>query len=405
MSHIHPSDLQGLSQLAVDGVLGTTSLVEEMHYAIGRVSGPSLPSKDRRTRGITGLVYRSIHGITGLVGATTGLAFRQVMPRLPQPESTPERDRALAALNGVLGDHLEATHNPLALPMTLRHQGHVLTPDTDRLSVMLPQSNGKIAVFLHGLCMSEHHWTPDPEASDKTDLTRAVHDEAGYLPLRLSYNTGRPIQANGRELADKLEAMLQAWPEPDDELVLIGHSMGGLVAHSACHQATQTGHSWPARTRCLITLGSPHHGAPLERIGHQVDRALALTPFSRPFTRLGAIRSAGITDLRYGNLTAQEDRQASRSTSGESPDHPVQSLPELRFYALAACLGSTPSEKRSRLLGDGLVPVDSALGRHPDPQRHLAFAPENQALLCDVSHLDLPTHPETLSTVLRWLEG
>jgi hypothetical protein len=83
----------------------------------------------------------------------------------------------------------------------------------------------------------------------------------------------------------------------------------------------------------------------------------------------------------------------------------VQSLPELRFYALAACLGSTPSEKRSRLLGDGLVPVDSALGRHPDPQRHLALAPENQALLCDVGHLDLPTHPETLSTVLRWLEG
>lgn len=405
MSHVHPADLQGLSQLAVDGVLGTTSLVEEMHYAIGRVAGPSLPSIARRTRGITGLVYRSIHGITGLVGASSGLAFRHILPHLPQPDSTPERDRALAGLNGVLGDHLEATSNPLALPMTLRYQRQVLTPETDRLCSMLPRSDGKIAVFLHGLCMSEHHWTPEPEASGKIDLTRAVDDGAGYLPLRLSYNSGRCIRANGRELADQLEALLHAWPEPVHDIVLIGHSMGGLVAHSACQQASLAGHSWLGRTCRLVTLGSPHHGAPLERIGHHVDRALALSPFSRPFTRLGAIRSAGITDLRSGCLIEQEDRQAGDSTSGESPYHPTQSLPDLRFFALAACLGSTPSEKRSRLLGDGLVPLDSALGRHADPRRHMALPSQNRALLCDVGHMNIPTHPETGSTVLRWLEG
>ncbi len=404
MSHIHPADLQGLSQLAVDGVLGTTSLVEEMHYAISRVSGPSLPSKDRRTRGITGLVYRSIHGITGVVGTTTDLAFRQVVPRLPQPDSTPERDRALAALNGVLGDHLEATTNPLVLPMALRHQGQTLTPATHQLSGLLPQSSGRIAVFLHGLCMSEHHWTPDIEASDKIDLTRAVHADAGYLPLRLSYNTGRTIQANGREFANRLEALLGAWPEPVDEIVLIGHSMGGLVARSACHHAQLAGQAWIEQTRHLITLGSPHHGAPLERIGHQVDRALALTPFSRPFTRLGAIRSAGITDLRFGKLVDAGGRQAGDATSRETRNQPLHSPSHLRFCALAACLGSAPSEKRSRLLGDGLVPVDSALGRHSDPQRHLALPPENQALLCGVGHMDLPTHPDTVATVLRWLE-
>ncbi|MFP4275870.1 MAG: lipase family alpha/beta hydrolase [Wenzhouxiangella sp.] len=403
MSHIHPADLQGLSQLAIDGVLGTTSLVEEMHYAIGRVSGPSLPSKEGRTRGITGLVYRSVRGVTGLVGATTHLAFRQILPRLPRPDSTPERDRVLAALNGVLGDHLEATANPLALSMTLRFQGQALAPDHDRLSAVLPPSNGRLAVFLHGLCMSDQHWSADTEASNKTDLTRAVHEEAGYLPLRLSYNTGRPIQANGREFAERLEALLQAWPEPVDEIVLIGHSMGGLVARSACHHAQRVGHTWIGHTRRLITLGSPHHGAPLERIGHLVDRALALTPFSRPFTRLGAIRSAGITDLRFGNLVGAEGGQPGDSTSKADRDRPPRVPPKLRVCALAACLGPTPHDKRSRLLGDGLVPVDSALGRHPDPQRHLALPTADQELLCVVGHLDLPTHPDAVAAVLRWL--
>ncbi len=403
MSHFHPSDLQGLSQLAVDGVLGTTALVEEMHYAIGRVSGPSLPSKDRRTRGVTGLVYRSIHGITGLVGATTDVALRQIVPRLPQPDSTPERDRAVAALNGVLGDHLEATDNPLALPMRLRYQGQTLAPEPDQLSAMLPPNDGKIAIFLHGLCMSDHHWTPDCQDSSRTDLTRAVLDEAGYLPLRLTYNTGRRIHANAREFAEQLEALLQAWSVPINDVVLVGHSMGGLVARSACRFAELAGHRWIRQTRHLITLGSPHHGAPLERIGHQVDRALALTPFSRPFTRLGGIRSAGITDLRSGNLFGDDGPPPDQSSVAGNSSCVRQDPPNLRICTLAACLGSTPREKRSRLLGDGLVPVDSALGHHPDPLLNMVLPPADQELVCDLGHLDLPTNSAVAATILRWL--
>lgn len=401
MSHFHPADLHGLSKLAVDGVLGTTSLVEEMHYAIGRVSGPSLATRDGRTRGITGLVYRSIHGITGLVGQTADLAFGQIVPRLPQTASTIKRDRILAVLNGVLGDHLEASGNPLSLKMDLRHGGQSLVPDPDLLAAQLPHISPRIAIFLHGLCMSDHHWTPAAECAQQTNLPRAVFENAGYLPLHLNYNTGRHISDNGQDFAVKLEALIQAWPGPVDELVLIGHSMGGLVARSACHQAEVLGHDWVTRTRRLITLGSPHHGAPLERIGHLVDRTLALTPFSRPFTRLGAIRSAGITDLRHGNLLA-EDRQPAGRPGTPRDDLAPPTLPSrIQIFALAGTLSDHENTLRSRVIGDGLVTVDSALGRHSHPERNLQ--PDDHQVLTQTSHLQLVNCPRVAGQVLAWL--
>ncbi|MFW5815971.1 MAG: lipase family alpha/beta hydrolase [Wenzhouxiangella sp.] len=405
IGHLRPSDLHGLSRLSIDGVLGTTELVEQMHYAIGRVAGPSLPSRNGRTRGITGLVYRSIYGITGLVGATADLAFGQIVPRLKPAQSTPQRDRMLAVLNGVLGDHLEASKNPLALTMSLRHNGQPLSPAPDLLAAQLPQPRRKIAVFLHGLCMNDRHWTPAGDAPGRADLPRLLSATAGYLPLHLRYNTGRRISQNGRDFADQLEALLKAWPGPVDELVLIGHSMGGLVARSACHQAEASRHAWVTKTRRLITLGSPHHGAPLERIGHLVDRSLALTPFSRPFARLGAIRSAGILDLRHGNLVDADRQQAGRLGSARDRRVPLTLPVGLQLFTLGACLGESATEWRARVLGDGLVPVASALGRHPDPDHPLQLAPAAQQILQGVGHLDLPTRAEAAQIVLGWLEG
>ena len=116
-THVHASDLHGLSRLAIDGVLGTTALVEEMHYAISRVSGPSLPSRNKRTR-----------GITGLVGPTTDRVFGQIVPRLAAPQSTRQRDPEQrlpthrAAVVPRTG-HLELMHHPAVA----RHLGDWLT--------------------------------------------------------------------------------------------------------------------------------------------------------------------------------------------------------------------------------------------------------------------------------------
>jgi pimeloyl-ACP methyl ester carboxylesterase len=386
-AHWHAADLHGLSRLAVDGVLGTAALVEQVHHAIARVSGPTLPSRHGRTRGITGLVYRSIHGITGLVGASADLAFRQIVPRLRPAPSTPQRDRALAVLNGVLGDHLEASANPLALAMSLRHAGTALANDPVELAARFPEPPRKLAIFLHGLCMSDHHWTPTEGEDERIDLPRHLTASTGYLPLHVYYNSGRPIASNGQALAQALEALSRNWPVPIADLILIGHSMGGLVARSALHHAELLGQSWLEHTHRLIMLGSPHHGAPLERIGHKVDQALALTPFTAPFARLGRIRSAGITDLRFGHLIEP-------GASLLQPRH-------VRLYALAATLADDGGALKSRTIGDGLVPVSSALGHHRDPEMRLPT--HRTALVRRTGHVGLLHHPEVARQIIDWL--
>ena len=205
-AHLHPSDLQGLSRLAVQGVSGTTELVEQLHLAIARVSGPSGPSKDGRTRGITGLVYRSIQGITGLVGGTLDWSLSQIVPRLPSSESTPQRDRVLAALNGVLGDYLERSGNPLALTMNLRQGNSTETA--------LPLGQRRIAVFIHGLCMSAHDWSADPACAEQVDLPQLLEAQAGYQPLHLFYNTGRSIGAKGRRSSPASRSSFGSTPSP-----------------------------------------------------------------------------------------------------------------------------------------------------------------------------------------------
>lgn len=55
------------------------------------------------------------------------------------------------------------------------------------------------------------------------------------------------------------------------------------------------------------------------------------------------------------------------------------------------------------LPGDGLVPVDSALGRHPHPALTLAFPPPHQRIVAGADHLDLLDHPEVWTQLRTWL--
>jgi pimeloyl-ACP methyl ester carboxylesterase len=379
------SDLHGIARLGVDATSGLTDVVEAMHAAIARPDLGLRGAAAARTAGITGLVYRSVRGVTRLTGAglDTVLSGQDVQ----YERTSAGREAVIAALNGVLGDHLAATANPLAIPMRLHHAGQPLVLSREALSEACPAAGSKLLVLVHGLCMNDLQWMRGGH-----DHGAMLAEALGYTPLYLHYNTGLSIADNGLRFAERLEALHAAWPVPVDDITLIGHSMGGLVARSACRHAAREEHGWPASLRHLVCMGSPHHGAPLERGGRWIDALLGATPFASPLARVGRLRSAGITDLRHDIAHASRGRAAP--------------LPRgVRCYAMAATTASRRSALHDRWVGDGLVPVESALGHHADPARAIGFAKRRQWIGYGMHHLDLLDHPDVADRLLRWLRA
>ena len=350
------------------------------------------------SRGITGLVYGSVRGAARLVAGGLDAILEQLVPLFPPGASSPEREAILAALNGVLGDTLAEKGNPLAIQPSLRIAGRPLVLERAALATAFPGAGGRLALFVHGLCMNDLEWS-----RGGNDHSAALARDLGYRSIHLHYSTGLHVSTNGRAFAALLEALVEAWPEPVGELVLVGHSMGGLVSRSACHYGQAAGRRWLKPLRAIVTLGTPHHGAPLERIGNWAGLVLGATPYAVHFGRLARIRSAGITDLRYGSLLDEEWKGRDRFARGKDVRHAVP-LPEgVPLFAVAATTAKEEGGAASRLIGDGLVPLESALGRHRKPERDLGIPPERQAVVRGTTHLDLLSSPEVYARLRGWL--
>jgi pimeloyl-ACP methyl ester carboxylesterase len=396
----HAADLRGLSRLTIAGIAGVVDLVEAMHYNIASVPGIlAKPKRDRRT-GITRLVYRSIRGVIGLVGHGLDRLLAQLEPLLGERSTWPGREALLAALNGVLGDYLAASNNPLAITVRLRRRGMPLPNERQPLAAAFPDAGGRLVVLLHGLCMNDLQWKRKGH-----DHGAALARDLAYTPVYLHYNSGLHISTNGRAFADLLETLVQLWPVPLTDLVLIGHSMGGLVARSACHYGALARHEWPRRLHKLVFVGTPHHGAPLERGGNWVDMLLSTNAYSAPLARLGKIRSAGVTDLRFGNLVDEDWKRRDRfKPSGDV--RVAVPLPEgVACYAIAATTGKTAGDLSDRLIGDGIVPLASALGYHANARLALNFDESRRWVAYGTNHLDLLSRPEVYAQIKRWLAG
>ena len=396
-THLRPTDLRGASRLAVAATLGLTDLVEHLHHNITRAPWPLGEVSDSPTRGVTGLVYRSIRGVTRLVGGSLEALLGQVEGLLGADNSaaSPEREAVISALNGVMGDRLAESGNPLAITMGLQLEGRPLALEAQALAQRQPALRSRVLLMVHGLCMGPGQWQRKGH-----DHGRALAEAGGYTPLYLHYNTGRRVADNGLALADLLQALHAHWPVPLDELVILAHSMGGLVSRSACHQANARGDSWPGALRRMVFLGTPHHGAPLARGGQWIDTALGASPYTAAFARLAVKRSMGIADLRHGSLLASDSPTLSH---GRDTRQPVP-LPEgVACHAIAASLGGQVGDLKDTLLGDGLVPVDSALGRHAQARRCLAFDTDRQWIGHGMGHLDLLDRAEVYAQLQRWV--
>lgn len=391
-------DLRGLARLGIDATVGVTDLVEHMHRTIGDWALPIGRPRDRRTRGITGAVYGTIRGTTRLIGRGADASLRLLEPRGRQPRLSPKREAALAVVNGVWGDHLEASGNALAIPMSLRVEGRRIELTAAGLEAALPNATGRIAVLLHGLCMNDLQWRRNGHHHGAM-LAR----ELGYTVLALHYNSGLHVSDNGERFAALLEELIGSWPRPVDELVLVGHSMGGMVARSACDVAESRQLGWRARLTRLVCMGTPHHGAVLERGGHRIDSALGLSPYTAPFARLGKARSAGITDLRYGNVR-RSDWEGRHPYDQKHDDRTPMPLPAgVQVYLLAATTAAEPRGLRHAVIGDGLVTLASAWGEHRDQRLALAVPASHKRLITEASHWDLLSRPEAADLLRRWL--
>ncbi len=383
----------------MDGVTGVTDLVEALHAAIlhlPSVVGRPAPSA---TSGIPGFVYRNIRGIAGLVGTGIDRSLDAIAPVLGVSTRSPRREAARAIANGVLGDHLETSGNPLAIQMQMCMGGATL-PTAGHASAGAPGVSGRVLVQVHGLCMNDLQWRYRGH-----DHGQALARELDYTCLQLHYNSGRHVEANGREFATLLESLLATWPVPLEELVLLCHSMGGLVSRSALDHAVSSGLRWSTLPTRVVFLGTPHHGAPLERAGNWVDTLVAITPYSAPFARIGKLRSAGIQDLRHGNLHGR-DGIDSQGNGRADLRRPMPLPPHVVAYAIAVSSAPAPvSTAGSRSVrGDGLVPIASALGQHRQKALDLRIPRSRRWIGYGCNHLEILGSKRVYQRLLRWLQ-
>jgi len=349
----HADDIRGVSRLVVEATKGVTDLVEAVHGAIGGAPAQLFSAP----------VYGSIRGVTALVGHALDLALEQLGRALGQGTPGSEREAVRAAVNGVLGDYLAETKNPLAIEMCL-HCTETAPPTP------------KILVFVHGSSMNRQAW-------------QAARDLA-YTPVHLDYNSGLHVSTNGRAFDDLLEELVAAWPVPVDGLVIVAHSMGGLVTRSACHYAEHRKHAWREKLRAIVFLGTPHHGAPLERHGNLLETVAGITRYTAPFARLGRIRSAGVTDLRFGNVIDEHWQGRDRFQRAPDARTPVPLPRAVDCYTVGAD-------------EDALVPLASAMGEHRHPALRLDFPDSRRFVARGTGHVGMLRAPEVWDQIERWL--
>ena len=397
--HSRSGHLRGLGRLAAEATLGVTELVEAAHATIAAAPAPLDPPPAPKTRGISRAVYGSVRGVTRLVGGGLDAALAGLAPALGELPPSPRREALVAALNGVLGDHLEATGNPLAIRMRLRRHGEDLQIGRPARSGTPSVSTGRVVLLVHGLCMNDAGWSREGH-----DYGVALERDLGLDAIHVVYNSGRHVAANGRSLAELLETFVRDTAAAPGEMAIVAHSMGGLVVRSALVAASRAGQSWPALVRAVVFLGTPHHGAPAERLGNLAQAALGVSPYARPFVRLGKVRSAGITDLRHGSLLDEDRTDADRFASHGDARVPVPLPRGIAFFAVAGTATTEPGAPGTRIAGDGLVPVASALGHHRDPERTLAFAPGRTWVAPGTDHLGLLASRAVYERVRQWLD-
>lgn len=399
-----PDEARAAGVLAGRAVAGTTRSVEHTHRALSSAALRllRLAHVPRAPRLISTGVYFAVRSGGTLMGVVAGHAMaRTIDPAAPPMASTPRGSRLQSALNGAVGDGLDGATRALAVAMSLRSEGRDVPCDRTCLTAAFPHATSRVVLFVHGLCHDENAWTPPPD--ELTQLPRAsfgdqLAAETGVSTLFLRYNTGRHVSENGADLAALLDGLTEAWPVPITELTLVGHSMGGLVIRSACADAVRRGAAWPDLTGLVVTIGTPHTGAPLEQVAAATARLLEKSEVTRGVARAFHARSAGIKDLRRGYTSDAEWAECDQDLCAHDHRQDLPPLESADHLVIAATVTTDPAHPLGRAIGDILVRTDSAHGRHPGG-RDIGFPADAGRVLGGITHLGLLHDPRVYEEI------
>ena len=384
-------------------VVGTT---ESLHNAVAgrvfRTIGPlAAPSRFVHNR-VAATTYRAVRLISGAVTSASAFSIRAVTGADSRPLTASRRGRAaVSALNGLIGDALEQNGNGLAIQMAVRSRGADVPCEGDALRGAFRRPTGRLAVFLHGLGETEERWRRPRRG--RLDFGAHLRRDFGLTPVYIRYNSGLHISENGRRLSELLEDLLASWPVAVEEMVLLGHSMGGLVARSAMHAARTTDLTWPSTVRHLVALGSPHTGVPLEKSVHAAAWLLRTVPETSPIARILDMRSAGIRDLRFGYLVEDDWRGEDPGRLLHDRRSDIPSPPGCRQTFITATMTRDARHPLGWLGGDLLVRTESAAGQRGDGS--VAVPADQVVHVGAVSHFALLDHPLVYAHIRQALGG
>jgi len=412
-----------LIDLVFDAVDETTGLAERTHTAVVdrtvRRFAPVQPVTSaakvvaRAETAFAEGVFASVRLLSGLsrfgVGAVTRAAELGVeqAARGDIELATPIKSNAVfspswcmdylqATLNGFWGDYLSDQEHGLDLGMTVRDHGKPVPMTREAFAEAFPDATNKICVFVHSLAATEWIWSLSSEQHygiPHVTFGSRLRNDLDFTPIYVRYNTGRHISENGRSLAALLSEVMRAYPVPIEEIVLVGHSMGGLVVRSAAHYAREHNESWTRLLGHVVCIGAPHLGAPLEKAVNFVTNALRKIDAAGTHVPADLIdsRSAGIKDLRYGYTIDEEWLEADPNEVFADARRNVQLVDGVGYYFLAATISRDHEHPFGHLLGDLLVRLPSALGEAPSPARRIHFT--DGAVFSGMSHLHIANHP------------
>lgn len=398
------TEVRALARTAFDEIAGAVGGISSIHRSVSDrifatvglgVGSAHTPVKAIHDA-ITDVVYTAVAESASLAGKVAEQTVD--LPNSAPLSHTSRGAGLIAAVQGLVGDTLEAEGHELATSaMSVRVAGVEVSLDKDSLATTFPAATPHLVVFLHGLVESEYAW----KLGGRPTYGDRLVDDLDATPIYIRYNSGRRISDNARSLAELMDELVGEWPVPVERISFVGHSMGGLIARGACCLGSDEWTQWVHLVRHTVCLGSPHLGAPLERLVHYGSAALNVLPETRPFSRLLRRRSGGIRDLFAGSLVDQDWRDRDPDALRIAACQEVPLLFGAKHYFVSATITRSPRHPLGRIIGDGLVLVPSASGSNKS--RRIGFEVENGMHIGSANHFSLLNNESVYEKLLTWL--